>query len=124
MVASATFPNDVEFHTFWSSFIKRCEASEKKSNWSEPEVATYFKKSILNCSTDMIRAPWVSGLGAVPVGYSTYAANAEERKHRIIKDLLGEGYERFNAAEIMCRVCEVMTSRMHRAIIIIFRVLC
>ena len=62
----------------------------KKSNGGdldESEYADYLEAEILNMSGDLIRASWQSGVGAVPLGFTTYAPNAIETTWRILKIL-------------------------------------
>eukprot|EP00959_Pyramimonas_sp_CCMP1952_P362533 7592199-Pyramimonas_sp.AAC.1 len=73
----------------------------KKSNWDQPELAKYLKNYTLICKEGIIRATWASG--AVPYGFTTFAANAIERQHRLLKSFFDVGYEKLNAAELMAQ---------------------
>eukprot|EP00959_Pyramimonas_sp_CCMP1952_P277277 5796906-Pyramimonas_sp.AAC.1 len=96
-------PNDLEFETFWDEVLTRSMGSRtvKKSNWEQPEFAKYLRNYILICKEGIIRATWASGLGALPHGFTTFAANTIERQHRLFKSLFDVGCEKFNAAELM-----------------------
>ena len=51
-------------------------------------------------------------MGAVPLGFITYATNVIERRHRHIKDQLPNGYQHFNVAEIMIEVCDIISPQI------------
>ena len=49
---------------------------------------------------------------ATPLGFTTYAARAIERSHRLLEGLLREGYQHQNAAELIAGVCKVVSDRV------------
>ena len=87
IMASAPFPDDLEFHVFWKECFDRMDKSEKQFHWNEPRVASYMKENLFNAFNKYYQAPWQYGNGAVPLGYTTYAVNAIERSHRLLKHL-------------------------------------
>ena len=111
---SAWLPSDEEFHAFWSSVFQRMEASGNPTDFDEPLMAQYLKANIFNMDGPFIRATWQYGLGSVPLGFTTYAPNAIERSHRLLKGLLDPGYQAGNVADLMVQVCNIVTSRIKK----------
>ena len=71
ILGSTWFPSDVEFHTFWSSYLQRCASKDHKTDFNEPIFGKYLAKNILEIENGLIRAPWVCGLGTVRFGFTT-----------------------------------------------------
>lgn len=55
-------------------------------------MAAYMEANILTVNETGFSAPWRSGLGTVPLGFSSYAPNAIECSHRVAKSFLDPGY--------------------------------
>ena len=85
---SAWLPSDLEFSVFWADVVSRLQSSELPTDFGEAGFAEYLGKNILVLDTEGIRAHWASGLGAVPLGYTTYAPNAIERHHRTLNGVI------------------------------------
>ena len=105
-------PSDLEFTTFWSSILDRMESSGSSTDFNEPAMAAYIKKHILVNSGNSIYALWQGGLGAVPLGMTTYAPNCIERTHRTIKELVPGNWRKRNIAELMTGICDVVANRI------------
>ena len=75
---SAALPCDVEFDAFWQNIFRRMEGQALATDFGEPRMAAYLQKHIFDTAGPLVKAPWCSGLGAVPEGYSCYAANTIE----------------------------------------------
>ena len=58
----------------------------------EPEYAEYLEAELLEMSGEFIRASWQTGIGAVPMGFTTYAPNAIESTWRLLKQLFDTGF--------------------------------
>ena len=52
-----------------------------KTNFGEPSMVKYLRKHVLDAEFDVLSANWMSGLGSVPLGLTTYAPNCIERSH-------------------------------------------
>ena len=113
---SAALPNDLEFHVFWASILRRMESSRSSSttNFEEAAMAKYLKDHILDMSGPCIRASWQCGLGAVPMGFTTYAVNAIERAHRSLKGFLDGGWELRSISELMGQVGRAVQNRVKK----------
>ena len=92
--------------------IARLEHCEDKGDWDEPIFAAYLKKHIFDIEDGVIRAAWCCGIGAVPLGFTTYAPNAIESSHRVLKGLLDSAWLHRDIATLMVDVCESVSSRM------------
>lgn len=86
------------------------EASTLETDLREPEMARYLRNHILDSTGPLLRATWASGLDAVPVGYTTYAANAIERNHRTLKDLMPSCANQ-QLGQLIVNVCDILNSR-------------
>ena len=111
-MASAWFPSDLEFHVFWQECFNRMQSSAKRSDWNEPLLAEYMKKNLFNITSGYYRAPWQSGLGAVPLGFTTYATNAIERSHRLIKHLMDPNLYYISVAEVMVQAVNAVNTKI------------
>ena len=109
---SAFLPRDEEFQSFWLEAFERMEATILETDFRERRMAQYLKDCIFDTSGGHVRASWTSGLDAVPLGYTTYAANSCERNHRTLKDLLDLPYEGRGLGDLMVQLCTIMNSRM------------
>lgn len=58
-----------------------------------------------------LRASWQSGLGAVPLGFTTFAPNALESHHRALKRLLSGKSAHRNIGQLLQEVGDVITSK-------------
>ena len=74
---SAWLPDDNEFHYFWTHILERMEGA-LAGDFNEPLFAMYLRKNIFIIKNGLITAQWRSGLGSVPLGFTTYAPNAAE----------------------------------------------
>ena len=63
-------------------------------------------------SGEFIRASWQSGIGAVPLGFTTYATNAIESTWRVLKGLFDKGFRYQNVAQLIIKIHRAITSRM------------
>ena len=63
-------------------------------------------------SGELIRASWQSGIGAVPLGFTTYATNAIESTWRVLKGLFDKGFRYQNVAQLIIKIHRAITSRM------------
>lgn len=86
--------------------------SAGETDFNEPGMARYVSKHILDTTGPLIRASWNSGLGAVPLGFTTYAPNAIERAHRLTKGLLDKGYQHRDIAQLITDVAQALQSRI------------
>ena len=82
---SSTLPSDEEFHAFWQNALTRLRGQKAPTDLREKRMAEYLEKNVLDVSGNLIRASWTFGLGIVPLGFTTYAPNAIEVQHRILK---------------------------------------
>ena len=111
---SATLPNDNEFAVFWDSVLARMKADQVTTDFNEPRMATYLEENIFTINETGISSPWRSGLGTVPLGYSSYAPNAIESSHRVVKSLLDPGYAVRGIGTLMKDVCEGLATRLEK----------
>ena len=109
---SAWFPSDLEFDTFWRSVFGRMESAESPTDFAEPAMAAYLKDHIFDCTGTFIRATWAYGLGAVPLGLTTYAPNAIERTWRLVKGLILNGRVHKNIAEVTAAFAKAVAGRI------------
>ena len=77
-------------------------------------MAEYLATEILDCTGPLIRASWASGLGCVPLGFTTYAPNSIEVTWRIIKGLLDKSYCFRGCGALMVDVAAAVDSRFHQ----------
>lgn len=61
-----------------------------------------------------MRASWSSGLGACPLGYTTYAPNAVESAHKGLKHLMGGSWRQRNIGQTVLGVVAAVESRRQR----------
>ena len=59
----------------------------------------------------MIRASWASGLGAVPLGYSSYCPNSIESAHKALKRSLGGKPAHRNVGQLLKQVPDAVKSK-------------
>ena len=111
---AAFLPKDVEQSAFFRSILTRMQSSTAKTDWNEPEFAKYLGKHILDtkCSDGLIHATFASGLGAIPLGITTFAPNTMERSHRTVKGLLPKGYKHSKVTELVTEIGHVITARL------------
>ena len=109
---SAWLPDWDEFDAFWREAFKRMENSASSTDWNEPAMAKYLKEHIFDMAGPLIKAYWVCGLGAVPLGFTTFAPNAIESYWRLLKGMLDPGYQNNSIAELMFQVCHAMETRV------------
>lgn len=90
VMESAWFPTSLEFSSFWESVINRLRSNGEETDWDEPNVAQYLVRNLLQETgqAGVYSAPWRSGFGQVPAGFTTYTSNSLERSWRTIKGLL------------------------------------
>jgi len=90
VMESAWFPSSLEFSSFWESVINRLRSNGEETDWDEPHVAQYLVRNLLEETgqAGVYSAPWRSGFGQVPAGFTTYTSNSLERSWRTIKGLL------------------------------------
>ena len=90
VMESAWFPSSLEFSSFWESVINRLRSNGEETDWDEPHVAQYLVRNLLQETgqAGVYSAPWRSGFGQVPAGFTTYTSNSLERSWRTIKGLL------------------------------------
>lgn len=55
------------------------------TDFGEPRMAAYLQRHIFDTAGPLVKAPWCSGLRAVPEGYSCYAANTIESGRKSLK---------------------------------------
>ena len=67
-------------------------------------MAKYLVEHILVTTGAVWTAEWWSGLGAVPLGITTYAPDCVERTHRTVKGLLGKINRRRDVSTTMVKV--------------------
>ena len=76
----AFLPNDIEAHAFCKEAFDRMEHEVLDTDFKEKHFAEYLKQHIFDIGGDsIIRCQFASGLGAMPLGYTTWAANSMER---------------------------------------------
>ena len=76
------------------------------TDFGEPRMAAYLQKHIFDTAGPLVEAPWCSGLGAVPEGYSCYAANTIESGHKSLRQLLSGAPRRRNVGQLLLQVSE------------------
>ena len=108
---AAGLPCDLEFDTFWQNILQRMASQELATDFGEPRMASYLRKHILDASGPLLRATWCSGLGAVPEGYSCYAANTIESGHKSLKHLLSGVPRHRNVGQLLIQVDEAVKSK-------------
>lgn len=108
---SAWLPSDLEFHTFWSHLLTRMKNCEEPTDFNEPAMAKYLAECIFDGSGPLLRSAWSTGLGLVPLGFTTYAPNAIESSHRVLKGLL-PCPRSLDVASLMAEVCTVVDIRL------------
>ena len=108
---SSGLPCDLEFDAFWQNILRRMSGQELTSDFGEPRMAAYMQKHILDSAGPLLKAPWCSGLGAVPEGYSCYAANTIESGHKSLKHLLSGTPRHRNVGQLLLQVSEAVTSK-------------
>ena len=101
----------------WFSYCNSSHAGivileEDDGDLDEPEYAKYLEEEILDMSGDLIRASWQSGVGAVPLGFTTYATNAIESTWRILKGLFDKGFRYQNVCQLIIKVHRAIISRV------------
>ena len=112
LMFSSWLPSDIEFDVFWRSILERMRNSRCATDFREPAMAEYIASHILDAGGPLLRAPWASGLGCVPLGYTTYAPNAIEATWRVIKGLLDDGYKFRSSGALMVDVVNALQSRI------------
>ena len=115
VMASAFWPSDMERDSFWSEALSRMKAEVLETDFKEPGMEAYFRRHIFDESHGHLRAQWGSGLDEIVPGYTTYSANAAERWHRTVKDLMGDNYKSQGLRGLMVEVCTIMNSRIRRS---------
>eukprot|EP00434_Breviolum_minutum_P027307 symbB.v1.2.024146.t1/scaffold2264.1/size174359/1 len=108
---SAALPCDVEFDAFWQNIFRRMEGQALATDFGEPRMAAYLQKHIFDTAGPLVKAPWCSGLGAVPEGYSCYGANTIESGHKSLKQLLSGAPRHRNVGQLLLQVSEAVTSK-------------
>ena len=109
---SAALPSQLEFHVVWRSILERMEKKECSTDWNEPDMAKYIREHILVETSGLLDAPWRCGLGCTPLGFTSYAPNAIEVSHRVLKGLLDPGYNKRPVTSIMSEIAEALDSRL------------
>jgi hypothetical protein len=92
LLQSAWFPRNVEFSVFWQSVLSRLKGQQLETDWKEGRMATYLEQNLLQETPGGFSASWRSGIGVVPLGFSTFSSNAQERSWRTVKGLLKPGW--------------------------------
>ena len=103
--------NLCDFLTRVETFSAGLENSET-GDLNEPAFAEYLKRNMFDVKGGILRAAWCSGVGAVPLGFTTYAPNAIEVSHRALKHLLDHFWVHRDVATLMADVCDAVESRM------------
>ena len=85
---TATLPSHEEFTAFWTSCFARMESKTRPTDFGEKKMAKYMKKNLFNEDGHLWTAPWCCGLGLLPPGITSFAPNAIEVQHRVLKGLL------------------------------------
>ena len=84
------------------------------TDFGEPRMAQYLRSEILCESGGFFRALWQYGYGSTPLGFTSYAPNAIERSHRMVKHLLGPGKVLLDLGETMVQVCRAVQGRVEQ----------
>ena len=108
---SAWLDNDDEFHVLWVSTLERM-----RGDWKETEMAEYLETHLLTQVDGQWRAKWSSGLGSVPLGFTTYADNTIEVSHRVLKGILGSKCRWLDVVDLMTRACNAVQSRISKGV--------
>ena len=87
-------------------------ADKAETDWNEPEMAAYLRDHILDCSSNLITAAWISGIGAILLGLTTYAPNTIERNHLGMKDLLPDGIDEKDLSSTTVDVCGAVQTKL------------
>ena len=85
-----------EFTALWSTVLHRMD-----TDWEEATMARYIRSNLLHVASDVIRASWQTGFGAVPLGCTTYAPNAIERSWRLLKGLLQQRHSGLDSIALL-----------------------
>ena len=81
--------------------------------WNEPDMAKYLREHIfVETNGGLLDAPWRCGLGCTPLGFTSYAPNAIEVSHRVLKGLLDPAYNKRPVTSIMSEIAEALESRL------------
>ncbi|CAE7597065.1 unnamed protein product, partial [Symbiodinium microadriaticum] len=108
---SASLPPGAEFSAFWTSILDRMKSSASETDFAEPAMARYLEEHILQ-SPGLFDAPWMSGYGTTPLGYTTYAPNSIEVSHRVLKGLMGKTCGRQSVPQCLYEVCDSVGTRL------------
>jgi hypothetical protein len=110
---SAWLPTDTEFDCFWRSVLQRMKSSSAPTDFDEPDMARYLERNIFDTTAGILRATWSCGLGCVPYGITTYAPNAIEVSHRVLKHLAGvTAHADMPVTELITNVCKAVASKI------------
>ncbi|CAL1161178.1 unnamed protein product [Cladocopium goreaui] len=114
VMESAWFPSSLEFSSFWESVINRLRSNGEETDWDEPHVAQYLVRNLLQETgqAGLYSAPWRSGFGQVPAGFTTYTSNSLERSWRTIKGLLRKRTLLSDVGSLMKGVCDSFHSKL------------
>ena len=111
---SAFLPSSEEFDAFWTSVILRMSSKATTTDWGEKKFANYMKSNLFDVSGPLLRAPWGSGFGICPPGYTTYTPNTIESSHRTLKLPLDPEYSKRDVGALMVEVCHTVASRVEQ----------
>jgi hypothetical protein len=109
---SAWLHRDEEFDVFWRHLLGRMRHNEEEGDLNEPEFADYLEQEMLDISGPLIRAAWQSGFGAVPLGFTTYAANAIEVTNRLLKGVFDKGFRYQHVCRLVEKVALAIETRI------------
>ena len=109
---SAWLPSREEFNVYWRYLVRRLSSRKPKFGWGELLMARYLVDHILITTSEVWTAEWWSGLGAVPLGITTYAPNCIERTHRTVKGLLGKINRRRDVSTTMVKVAAAVQVKL------------
>ena len=84
------------------------------TDWGEKKFANYMKSNLFDVSGPLLRAPWGSGFGICPPGYTTYTPNTIESSHRTLKLPLDPEYSKRDVGALMVEVCHTVASRVEQ----------
>ena len=96
---------------FWAAWSRpRPQRIGKSRSWQAISKTTFSPKTVLWS----VSAPWLSGLGHVPLGFSTYAPNAMEVARRVLKGMLNVGYQRRDVGSLLREVCSSVATKVEK----------
>jgi len=100
-----------QFQTFWGSALDRMEHNRCMTDFNVPLMAASLRKNILALDEPPFMAPWCTGYGCAPRGFTGYAVNCIESAWRALKKLLDPSFKWHNIADLILELSSVVCSK-------------